>query len=134
MRWSPPRCWGSINTAPASCHLKNPLETALENLYDDPITVLHSPVSVQASPASGPLLLVTERLSDRLALRLGAQIESGQLAPGDRLPTEQQLAAAHGVSRTVVREAMHQLKSRALVVARQGSGVFVAPKPVNQPL
>lgn len=79
-------------------------------------------------------LLVTERLSDQLADRLGAQIASGELAPGDRLPTEQQLASAHGVSRTVVREAMHQLKSRALVVARQGSGVFVAPTPANQPL
>ncbi|MGV3570396.1 MAG: FadR/GntR family transcriptional regulator [Ramlibacter sp.] len=78
--------------------------------------------------------LVTERLSDRLAVRLAAQIEAGALGPGDRLPTEQQLATTHGVSRTVVREAMHQLKSRALVVARQGSGVFVAPTPVNQPL
>lgn len=78
--------------------------------------------------------LVTERLSDRLAARLAAQIESGALGPGDRLPTEQQLASAHGVSRTVVREAMHQLKSRSLVVARQGSGVFVAPTPAHQPL
>ena len=51
-----------------------------------------------------------------------------------RLPTEQQLALAHGVSRTVVREAMHQLKSRQLVVSRQGSGVFVAAKPLHQPL
>jgi GntR family transcriptional regulator, transcriptional repressor for pyruvate dehydrogenase complex len=78
--------------------------------------------------------LVSERLSDRLAGRLISQIGSGALQPGDRLPTEQQLAATHGVSRTVVREAMHQLKSRSLVVARQGSGVFVAPTPVNQPL
>ena len=78
--------------------------------------------------------LVAERLSDRLAARLTAQIESGVLEPGDRLPTEQQLATAHGVSRTVVREAMHQLKSRALVVARQGSGVFVAAPPANQSL
>jgi GntR family transcriptional repressor for pyruvate dehydrogenase complex len=83
---------------------------------------------------TSPAPLVTERLSDRLAARLAAQIETGALAPGDRLPTEQQLAGAHGVSRTVVREAMHQLKSRALVLARQGSGVFVAPKPANQPL
>ncbi len=83
---------------------------------------------------TGAEALVSERLSDRLAARLAAQIASGALVPGDRLPTEQQLAAAHGVSRTVVREAMHQLKSRALVVARQGSGVFVAPTPVNQPL
>lgn len=78
--------------------------------------------------------LVCERLSDRLASRLIAQIDSGALGPGDQLPTELQLAATHGVSRTVVREAMHQLKSRALVVARQGSGVFIAPTPQNQPL
>src|SRR3954452_2745935 len=70
--------------------------------------------------------LVAERLSDRLATLLDAQIESGALRPGDRLPTEQQLALAHGVSRTVVREAVHQLKSRALLRSRQGSGVYVA--------
>jgi GntR family transcriptional regulator, transcriptional repressor for pyruvate dehydrogenase complex len=34
----------------------------------------------------------------------------------------------------VVREAVHQLKSKALVVSRQGSGVFVAQAPANQPL
>jgi GntR family transcriptional repressor for pyruvate dehydrogenase complex len=89
---------------------------------------------VPAPAASDATPLVSERLSDRLAGRLISQIASAVLKPGDRLPTEQQLAATHGVSRTVVREAMHQLKSRALVVARQGSGVFVAPTPVNQPL
>ncbi|MEO7642650.1 MAG: FadR/GntR family transcriptional regulator [Ramlibacter sp.] len=125
---------GSIGTTPRHRHQGNPLEKVVRNLYDDPITVLHSPAFAQTLPMINPLPLVAERLSDRLALRLGAQIESGILCPGDRLPTEQQLASAHGVSRTVVREAMHQLKSRALVVARQGSGVFVAPKPVNQPL
>lgn len=81
-----------------------------------------------------PPRLVAERLSDRLALRLAQQIDSGALRPGDRLPTELQLAAAHGVSRTVVREAVHQLKSRALVRSRQGSGVFVATPPEHQPL
>lgn len=81
-----------------------------------------------------PRLLVAGRLSDQLAVLLGAQIDAGELHPGDRLPTEQQLAHAHGVSRTVVREAMHQLKSRQLVVSRQGSGVFVADKPLHQPL
>ncbi|MEY2686952.1 MAG: hypothetical protein RL375_1150 [Pseudomonadota bacterium] len=78
--------------------------------------------------------LVTERLSDRLAALLGAQVESGRLQPGDRLPSEAQLAEAHGVSRTVVREAVHQLKSRGLLRSRQGSGVYVAPPPVNQSL
>ena len=84
--------------------------------------------------ATCPRQLVAGRLSDQLAVLVASQIDTGSLRPGDRLPTEQQLAAAHGVSRTVVREAMHQLKSRQLVVSRQGSGVFVAPKPINQPL
>jgi GntR family transcriptional repressor for pyruvate dehydrogenase complex len=96
--------------------------------------VLNSQALAQTPQRPEPIRLAAERLSDRLALRLGAQIESGQLRPGDRLPTEQQLAAEHGVSRTVVREAVHQLKSKALVVSRQGSGVFVAEKSANQPL
>jgi GntR family transcriptional repressor for pyruvate dehydrogenase complex len=78
--------------------------------------------------------LIAERLSDRLAALLSAQLASGALAVGDRLPTEARLSAIHQVSRSVVREAVHQLKSRALVIARQGSGVFVAPAAANQPL
>ena len=96
--------------------------------------MLHSHAAAQAPPHAEPIRLAAARLSDRLALRLGAQIESGALRAGDRLPTEQQLAATHGVSRTVVREAVHQLKSKALVVSRQGSGVFVAQAPAHQPL
>lgn len=86
-------------------------------------------------PAAAPAApLVTQRLSDRLAAMLEAQVGNGELRPGDRLPTEQQLAAQHGVSRTVVREAVHQLKSRGLLHSRQGSGVFVAAPAENQPL
>jgi GntR family transcriptional regulator, transcriptional repressor for pyruvate dehydrogenase complex len=114
-------------------------------LYDDPITMLHSPALLLGTPGApgalgtpsvlgAPTRLVAERLSDRLAGLLGAQIGSGALRPGDRLPTEQQLALAHGVSRTVVREAVHQLKSRELVNSRQGSGVYVAAPPLNQAL
>ena len=73
--------------------------------------------------------LVPDRLSDRLAARLLAQIERGTLKPGDRLPTEAQLCLAHGVSRSVVREAVHQIKSRGLLRSRQGSGVYVANTP-----
>jgi len=86
------------------------------------------------SPTAGagaPSHLVAQRLSDRLADRLIAQIQSGALKPGDRLPTELQLASAHGVSRTVVREAVHQLKSRQLLVSRQGSGSYVAQPPAT---
>ena len=89
---------------------------------------------MRTAALSRPAPLVVDRLSDRLAARLARQIEAGALLPGDRLPTEQQLASTHGVSRTVVREAVHQLKSRALVQSRQGSGVFVAAQPAHQPL
>jgi len=78
--------------------------------------------------------LVAVRLSDRLAARLIQQIEKGAFKPGDRLPTEAQLAAAHGVSRSVVREAVHQVKSRGLLRSRQGSGVYVSAPPANRPL
>lgn len=90
------------------------------------------PTPVSAAPAGGRL--VAERLSDRLAAMLAAQVEGGNLKPGDKLPSEQQLAETHGVSRTVVREAVHQLKSRGLLSSRQGSGVFVSPPAANQPL
>lgn len=96
--------------------------------------MLQAPKLPTTGQPAEPLRQPADRLSDRLAVRLSALIESGKLAPGDRLPTEQQLADAHGVSRTVVREAVHQLKSRALVASRQGSGVFVAARPTHQPL
>jgi len=102
-------------------------------LYDHPITMLNASISGTAS-SPRPERLVAERLSDRLAALLRGQIDTGALRPGDRLPTEQQLAHAHGVSRTVVREAVHQLRSRNLVHARQGSGVCVAAAPQHLPL
>jgi GntR family transcriptional repressor for pyruvate dehydrogenase complex len=83
-------------------------------------------------PAAATLGRAT--LADRLAALLATQIERGRLAPGDRLPTEAQLCATHGVSRSVVREAVHRVKSRGLLVARQGSGVFVAVAAEHRPL
>jgi GntR family transcriptional repressor for pyruvate dehydrogenase complex len=104
-------------------------------LYDDLITmsIAISPGRPQAVRAPVQRL-ASERLSDRLAALIAAQIEGGTLATGDRLPTEQQLATAHGVSRTVVREAVHQLKSQGLVRSRQGSGVFVTEPPAHRAL
>ncbi len=91
-------------------------------------------MSTRPSSHQAPARLVTERLSDRLAALLRTQIDSGALGPGDRLPTEQQLALVHGVSRTVVREAVHQLKSGGLLLSRQGSGVYVSSSARNHAL
>ena len=65
-------------------------------------------------------------LSGEVVERIAAEIRSGRLEPGARLPTEQELMAAMGVSRTVVREAVSALRAEGLVTTRQGSGAFVA--------
>ena len=52
-------------------------------------------------------------LTDELVRRLTAEIEGGGLAPGTRLPTEQEIMASTGVSRTVVREAISAFARRA---------------------
>src|SRR5262245_22001021 len=65
-------------------------------------------------------------LTHALIERLTSEITSGQLPTGARLPTEQELIAATGVSRTVVREAVAALRAEGLVTTRQGVGAFVA--------
>ena len=62
--------------------------------------------------------------------QIGNLILLGELGPGDRLPTETEMAGQFGVSRTVVREAIKALGSRGLVQAVPGRGTFVAqPAP-----
>jgi len=71
-------------------------------------------------------------LTGELVARLMADITGGKLPPGSRLPTEQEMIAATGVSRTVVREAVAALRAEGLVVTRQGSGAFV-PENARRP-
>ncbi|RYD59880.1 MAG: FadR family transcriptional regulator [Sphingomonadales bacterium] len=71
------------------------------------------------------------RLYERVARSLADSISSGEYPVGDRLPSERELAQAHGVSRPTVREAIIALELDGLVDVRMGSGVFVvarAPK------
>lgn len=74
-----------------------------------------------------------ERLSDRVVALLRGWIDGGALRPGDRLPTEHELAKATGVSRAVVREAAARLKTDGLVLSRQGVGAFVAKNNLRRP-
>ncbi len=64
-------------------------------------------------------------LADRVTDALTGVIGRGEYPPRSRLPTELEMAARFGVSRTVVREAVARLKSAGLVESRQGSGVYV---------
>ncbi|MFT0761989.1 GntR family transcriptional regulator [Scrofimicrobium sp. R131] len=52
-------------------------------------------------------------------------IEGGQYSPGDRLPTESQLAKEFEVSRPTVRAALRDLQALALVKTQHGVGTFV---------
>jgi GntR family transcriptional regulator, transcriptional repressor for pyruvate dehydrogenase complex len=65
-------------------------------------------------------------LSDELITHLAARIMSGEWQPSDKMPTEQEMIAEFGVSRTVVREAIAALKAEGLVQTRQGAGAFVS--------
>jgi len=78
-------------------------------------------------------LASARKLSRALFERLAEQIRSGRLAPGARLPTEEALTRAAGVSRTVVREAVAALRAEGLVTTRQGVGAFVTPEPQRAP-
>ena len=67
-----------------------------------------------------------------LADDLRSEITSGRWRPGDRLPTEPELCALSGVSRSTVREALRLLSSQHLIVTTRGvtGGSFVAqPNP-----
>lgn len=65
------------------------------------------------------------RLSDRLVEALLGLVRDRGLQPGDRLPSERQLAQDLGVSRSSIREAIHQLASQGILQSRQGGGTFL---------
>ncbi len=69
-----------------------------------------------------------------IAGQIEALIAAQNLTPGDRLPSERQLAADLGVSRPTLREAIRQLASRGLLVSRHGGGTFVSAPDASDPL
>ena len=58
----------------------------------------------------------------------------GRFREGDRLPTEQQLAAMLGISRGTLRSALRRLEVSGEIVRRQGSGTFVGRLPASPAL
>lgn len=64
---------------------------------------------------------------------LRSRIEQGEYQVGDRLPAETELAAALGVSRPTLRQALARLESEGLLNRVRGSGTFVAqPKLLHE--
>lgn len=72
-----------------------------------------------------------QRLAQAVIDALRDRIVTGDLSIGDQLPTEIQLELEFGVSRTVVREAIAELRAAGLVTPVQGKGIFVAEPQTN---
>jgi DNA-binding FadR family transcriptional regulator len=72
-----------------------------------------------------PVARRPRNLAQELVNALGDRIRDGRIAPGAKLPTEAEIMAAHGVSRTVVREALSRLQAAGRVMTRHGIGTFV---------
>ena len=69
--------------------------------------------------------LSREPLYKGIVDQITQSIITGQMRPGDQLPSETDLANSFGVSRTVVREAVKALSSQGLVEVTHGRGTFV---------
>lgn len=67
----------------------------------------------------------TERIYQKIVNQVQQMLHSGQLAPGDRLPSEREIAEQLGVSRPAVREALSALEMMGLLEVRPGEGTFV---------
>jgi GntR family transcriptional regulator len=74
----------------------------------------------------------TGPLYAQIAEGILARIESGELSPGDRLPSERQLSRMLGVNRLTVRRALEMLASQGLLLRRQGDGTYVAEPKIER--
>ncbi|OOC56398.1 MULTISPECIES: GntR family transcriptional regulator [Nocardiopsis] len=91
---------------------------------------------IKALPGTGRVVCTTEERESapanapsaqyrRIAAELRERITSGDLAPGDALPSEAALVRQYSVSRGTARQALSELEGTGLVVAVHGKGRFV---------
>ena len=67
-----------------------------------------------------------EKLSQSVVRQIELLLLRGILRPGERLPSERELAEKLGVSRPSLRDAVSELQSRGLLTTRAGAGIYVA--------
>lgn len=68
--------------------------------------------------------LAAPNLTEQVVSALHRRVHRGEFVSGQKLPSEGELVATYHVSRTVVREAISQLRARGLVETRRGIGTF----------
>jgi GntR family transcriptional regulator len=105
-----------------------PARAAADAAGQPPAALARKPPMITRRPGTTVHGQIEDWLADAIAVR--------QLAPGDRLPTEHDLAAWFGVSRMTLRHALGELAQRGLVTRTvgRGGGTFVAEAKLEQDL
>ncbi len=67
----------------------------------------------------------TKKIYEEIVEQLKAMITKGELVPGDKLPSEREMAESLGVSRASVREALTTLEAIGILEIKPGEGTFV---------
>lgn len=104
--------------------VRNTIRRALAALEDEQL--------IETLPGKGRVVrgdVPSQYEYDKIAADLRAQIERGDLAPGEALPSESALVERYGVARGTARQALAALETAGLVEAQHGKGRFVRRRP-----
>lgn len=71
------------------------------------------------------------RVYQEIVAQIKASIERGEILPGDRLPSERTMAEMLSVSRNSIKEAFLVLESAGVIEIKQGSGVYLLEKTID---
>ncbi len=74
---------------------------------------------------SGNDLIKRTNLSDIVIQKIKVAIGKGELKPGDRIPSHDELCERWGISRTTIREALNKLESEGILTKYQGRGTYI---------
>ena len=103
---------------------RNTLRRALDQLAADGM--------IAVRPGRGRVVVTSDDVTIRavpqyrtMATDLRSMIDSNELGPGDRLPSESALAERYGVARGTVRHALAELEGAGLIESVHGKGRFV---------
>ncbi len=83
-------------------------------------------------PCLGFQAIKTKKIYEEIVEQLKGMITKGELKPGDKLPSERDMAEALGVSRTSVREALTALEAIGILAVRSGEGTFVRQTNISE--
>ncbi|MGH3376345.1 MAG: GntR family transcriptional regulator [Actinoallomurus sp.] len=106
--------------------------SVVRNTIRRALTALEDEKLIETLPGKGRVVrgaLPTQYEHGRITADLRQQIECGNLAPGDVLPSEAALIERYQVSRGTARQALAALEAAGLIETRHGKGRFVLRHP-----